>query len=71
MCSAYLRTTPPVVVGGGPGHTRLDSTLWLASSKARKIQDWQDIERADKMARRAAGLDDVSEAKVNVNLQLV
>ena len=42
-----------------------------ATKKAKKIQDWQDIERADKAARRAAGLDSGDEARVNVNLQLV
>ena len=43
-----------------------------ASQTARRIRKTgQDIERADKMARRAAGLDDGSEAKVSVNLALV
>ena len=37
-----------------------------------EIVDWQDAERADKMARRAAGLDsDEQSIKVNVNLALV
>jgi hypothetical protein len=34
------------------------------------ICDWQDSERADKMARRTAGLE-AEETKVNVNLNLV
>lgn len=35
------------------------------------MTDWQDIERADKMARRASGLDSDDAPKVNVNLNLV
>ena len=35
------------------------------------VIDWQDIERADKMARRASGLDSDDAPKVNVNLNLV
>ena len=45
--------------------------LKSASKKAKKVMDWQDIERADKAARRAAGLDSGDETRVNVNLQLV
>ena len=35
------------------------------------VTDWQDIERADKIARRASGLDSDDAPKVNVNLSLV
>jgi transposase len=48
------------------------SALQKTSKRPPKLQDWQDIERADKMARRAAGLEtnDVSR-KFNVSLALV
>ena len=36
-----------------------------------QIADWQDLERADKMARRAAGLESDEAPKVNVQLNLV
>jgi len=43
-----------------------------ASQRAQKVHDWQDLERADKMARRAAGLDgNEGSASVNVSLNLV
>jgi hypothetical protein len=43
-----------------------------ASSKAKKVMDWQDIERADKMARRAAGLEaERASGTVNIALRLV
>ena len=46
--------------------------LKTASGKARKVQDWEDIERADKMARRAAGLEAEGTGEtVSVHLQLV
>jgi predicted translin family RNA/ssDNA-binding protein len=49
-----------------------NSSLQKASENLPKLQGWQDIERVDKMARRAAGLDsDKSAAKVNVALNLV
>ena len=39
---------------------------------ALKLEGWQDIERADKMARRAAGLEaQDGSATVNIALQLV
>ena len=34
-------------------------------------EDWHAIEKADKMARRAAGMDDGEGTKVNVSLNLV
>ena len=49
-----------------------NSALQRAATDAPRLEDWQDIERADKMARRAAGLDnDESAPKVNVALNLV
>ncbi|HEY5812118.1 MAG TPA: hypothetical protein VIT23_05655, partial [Terrimicrobiaceae bacterium] len=46
--------------------------LTTASAKARRIQDWQDIEKADKMARRAAGLEaEGASGTVNIALRLV
>ena len=33
--------------------------------------DWQDLERADKIARRAARMDSEDQTKVNLSLQLV
>lgn len=45
--------------------------LSTVSKRAQKLENWQDIERADKAARRATGLDGGDEAKVNVSLTLV
>ena len=36
-----------------------------------RFQDWQEIEKADKMGRRAAGLEIDEATKVNVSLNLV
>lgn len=49
-------------------HEALQSAL---SAGIPALTDWQDIERADKMARRASGLDSDDAPKVNVNLNLV
>jgi hypothetical protein len=49
-------------------HEALQSAL---SAGIPAVIDWQDIERADKMARRASGLDSDDAPKVNVNLNLV
>ena len=45
------------------------SALQKTSKRPPKLQDWQDIERADKMARRAVGLEG-NEAAQNVNISL-
>jgi hypothetical protein len=42
-----------------------------AEHEAPDIRHWQDLEMADKMARRAAGLESGDTSKVNVRLQLV
>jgi hypothetical protein len=42
-----------------------------AEHEAPDIRDWQDLERADKIARRAAGLESEDTSKVNVSVQLV
>ena len=48
------------------------SSLQKTSKRPPKLQDWQDIERADKMARRAAGLEAADgTSTVNIALQLV
>ena len=48
-----------------------NSSLQKASKSPPKLQGWQDIERADKMARRAAGLDNGQGTKVNASVNLV
>lgn len=48
------------------------ATTALKSAKPDRLSAWQDIERADKMARRASGLDSTEgNTAVNVNLALV
>ena len=39
--------------------------------KGPRLENWRDIERADKIARRAAGLESEEATKVNVALNLV
>jgi hypothetical protein len=45
--------------------------LQKAANQDLPLHDWQDIDRADKIARRAAGLDNDKSAKVSVSLNLV
>jgi hypothetical protein len=48
-----------------------NSALQKVARNAPKLEAWQDIERADKMARIAAGMDSEDQTKVNVQLNLV
>lgn len=50
---------------------RLANDALKALRKGPKLDNWQDIERADKIARRAAGLESEEATKVNVSLNLV
>jgi len=50
---------------------RLANDALKALKKAPRLDNWQDIERADKIARRAAGLESEDKTKVNVSLNLV
>lgn len=45
--------------------------LQRAANQDLPLQDWQDIERADKIARRAVGLENDASPKVSVSLNLV
>lgn len=44
--------------------------LQKAESKELPVDSWQDVERIDKMARRAAGLEDGDASKVQVGVQV-
>ena len=52
--------------------TKALQLLQNGRSRLPTLEQWSDIERADKMARRAAGLEaNVGSGKVNVSLELV
>jgi len=48
-----------------------DALKKLSKKRVPLSADWQEVDKADKMARRAAGLDDGEKTKVNVELNLV
>jgi hypothetical protein len=48
-----------------------DALKKLSKKRVPLPADWAEIEKADKMARRAAGLDNDEATKVNVSLNLV